>query len=147
LPLREVFIRDDGHGRTCYTRHLFRSENKPWIITTLAGPAAEQQEFDDAPEDGDLRVIEEMVKQVGWSATEWNDSVLEEYRAVARRFVIDKRQAITIVAEELLRMCELSGRELAAVLSSANGPRLNKVVMLPCSALPSHLDLDDELRR
>lgn len=122
LPLREVFICHDGTGATRYTRHLTRSEAAPWVVATLAGPQAEIFQFGNAPEGGDLYVIQTMVDRVGLS---WNGSILAKYHSDARRLVIDNWQPIAIVADELLRARQLSGRELAALVSSAAsaGPR------------------------
>jgi len=41
LPLRCVFIRDDGTGGTSYARKLGPAEASSWTTTAYAGPAAE----------------------------------------------------------------------------------------------------------
>ncbi len=57
LPLRCVFIRDDGSDGTAYTRRLSWGEVDRWTISAYAGPEAERLIYGDADEAGDLRVI------------------------------------------------------------------------------------------
>lgn len=45
LPLKEVFIRDDGTGRTRYRDWLEPDTAEAWTITNFAGAAAERDLF------------------------------------------------------------------------------------------------------
>jgi hypothetical protein len=82
LPLPKIFIREDGSGGTLDSRRFDWGEVEHWAITVFCGPAAEVQEFGNAPEGSDVLVIERMCEEMGMSI--WNDTVLDQYRYVAR---------------------------------------------------------------
>ena len=113
LPLREVFIRDDGTGGTRYARRLSSAELSSWTVTAFAGPEAEIAVYGDADERGDLLVIERMLRR---RRLDWPHGVLARYRRRATVLVERERVAIAIVAEALLQHRRLDGRQIAAML-------------------------------
>ena len=118
LPVRCVFINDDGSGGCGYARRLGPAEASAWTTTAYAGPAAEFMVFGDAKEDGDLLVIETMLQRL---RLEWNDGILAEYRHTARLLVEREYRSIEVLADALLCHRRLTGDGVAMILSVGAG--------------------------
>jgi hypothetical protein len=115
LPLRETWIDEAGYGKTCYTRRLHRRRDiEAWLVATMAGPAVELAIWGNAPIEGDLKVIDRMVRDMGLS--EWSDAVLDRYRIAAKEFVHQQAARIETVAEELLQRHRLTGADIQMLL-------------------------------
>lgn len=118
LPLRCVFVRDDGTGGTAYTRRLSWGEVDRWTISAYAGPEAERLVYADADEGGDLRVIAAMLRRLH---LDWSDNLLAEYRCKARSLVEREQHAIMVLADELLCHRHLTADEVGVILSCSAG--------------------------
>jgi hypothetical protein len=118
LPLREVFIRDNGSGGCGYTRRLGWGEIDRWIVSAYSGPLAERAVFGDADEDGDLKVIRAMLRRLGF---DWTAAELAEYRRTAGLLVEREQHSIEVLADELLRRRSLTADAIGALLSATAG--------------------------
>ena len=54
------FAHRNAHFVTCWTENSRTLPPEAWVTTTFSGIEAEVDRFGDAPQDGDLRVLEEM---------------------------------------------------------------------------------------
>jgi hypothetical protein len=82
----------------------------------LAGGIVERERWGSAADGGDIRAIDEMVRVL--RINPWSDTILNQYRYAAEKYVRERCDVIHIVAEELLRRREMSGSELDTLLSS-----------------------------
>ena len=117
LPLRDVYICEDGTGGMLYSRRLRNDELVDWTIVAFAGPEAERDLFGDADESGDLTTIEKMLRRRDLLDC-WNAAVLARYRRIAEALVKRESAVIEIVAEALMEHRRLSGDQVATLIGA-----------------------------
>ena len=126
LRLCRVWIHGDGRGATEYSRQFVGTgEVEAWTIATFSGIEAEIDRFGDAPQGGDLRVLEEMVRRLGLT---WSRSNLDRFRQRARVLVVQECRAITVLADALCDRRHMTSDEIGALLSAVTTPRALWVV-------------------
>jgi hypothetical protein len=88
LPIKSVWIAVDGSGYVKYTRRFHYPDIEVWIIATLAGGIVERERWASAADGGDMRAIENMVRDM--RIVPWPDSILNGYLVAAKKFVREK---------------------------------------------------------
>jgi hypothetical protein len=119
LPVRRVWIRDDGAGATEYSRQFVGTgEVEAWVTSTLCGIEAEVDVYGDAPKGGDLRVIEQMVRTLGIT---WTTGNLDRFWQRARTLVVQERRAITVLANVLCERRHMAANKIGAAVTAPRG--------------------------
>ena len=117
LPLLEVYVRDDGSGKTEYARRFGLADCVPWVITTYAGGAAEFDLFgDDQRADcSDLLAINNMLDRC---KLDWDESRLAELRQEAQWLVQRHRSRIKVIADALIAREHMTAADLNRLLAT-----------------------------
>jgi hypothetical protein len=92
---------------------LEHGDAEAWVISALAGPAAEALHYGNAAVEGDLKVIQRMAVDLGLS---WSGTRLDEFRQRARDLVVRERRATAVLAANCCSAGASADDEIAALL-------------------------------
>jgi hypothetical protein len=118
LPLLEVYVREDGSGKTDYTRKFGLADCVPWVITTYAGGEAERDLFGGGQraDRSDLLAINNMLHRC---RLDWDEDRLADLRDEARHLVQRQSAAIATVADHLIARKHMTAAEVHRVLGTS----------------------------
>ena len=110
-PIERVCIGATG-GSTTTARRFDASEER-YLVSSFAGPEAEQLIFGNAPAESDLRMLARISFQIDPTIPVKR---VEALRSIARGLVHELRQPILALAEALLERRAMSGAEIETLL-------------------------------
>jgi hypothetical protein len=116
LPVKRVWISDNGDGRAEYAHLFTAAEAETWVINALAGAEGEMLlcNSNSAAGQGDIDAIRAMTRRMGIRFLD-----LDAAQSKARKLVRLHRTSIEAVADVLIERRSLSGAEIAALVHAA----------------------------